>query len=105
MSRGLVSWEGVVHNITYLGLEWQIKKVVGDWWRRWAKMEVGSGRAAEQNAKWLDEDEEDECKRRKVPINEQVSDDEGETDIVQQQRRRSEADAVVDTMLGALNKL
>lgn len=105
MSRGLVSWEGVVHNITYLGLEWQIKKVVGDWWRRWAKMEVGSGRAAEQNTKWLNEEDEDEGDARKVPVSAGDSDDEGNVDVVQPQRRRSEADAAVDSMLGALNKL
>jgi len=106
MSRGLVSWEGVVHNITYLGLEWPIKRVVGDWWRRWAKMEVGTSRVAEQEAKWLDEDDDGgEGEGREVPLSGQDSDEEGDVDGLQKARRSSEVDAAVEGMLGALNKL
>jgi hypothetical protein len=41
LSSGHVSWQGMVKNIEYLGLDDSIKKVVGIWWRRWVKVESG----------------------------------------------------------------
>lgn len=45
LSKGLVSWQGLVHNIDYLDLDDGIKRVVGKWWRKWIKTEsqVGTG--------------------------------------------------------------
>ncbi|KAK4690041.1 hypothetical protein P7C73_g42, partial [Tremellales sp. Uapishka_1] len=41
LSRGLVTWQGVVKNVDYLGLDDGIKRVIGKWWRRWVKVAVG----------------------------------------------------------------
>ncbi len=43
LSGGQVSWQGIVKNIEYLGLDDSIKKVIGIWWRRWVKVEAGRG--------------------------------------------------------------
>lgn len=44
LSRGLVTWQGVVKNIEYLALDDAIKRVMGKWWRRWVKIDVGRER-------------------------------------------------------------
>lgn len=44
MSTGDISWQGVVKNIEYLGLDNNVKRVLGSWWRRWVK--VAAGRSA-----------------------------------------------------------
>jgi hypothetical protein len=41
LSKGIVTWQGVVKNIDYLGLDDGIKRVIGKWWRRWVKVAVG----------------------------------------------------------------
>jgi len=40
LSRGLVSWQGLVHNIDFLDLDDPIKRTVGKWWRKWVKTEA-----------------------------------------------------------------
>lgn len=37
LSRGLVTWQGVIRNIEYLGLDNEIKLLAGKWWKRWVK--------------------------------------------------------------------
>lgn len=41
MSKGTVSWQGIVKNIEFLGLDDSIKRVMGVWWRRWVKVAAG----------------------------------------------------------------
>ena len=62
LSRGLVSWKGLVHNIDYLDLDDPIKRIVGRWWRKWVKAEVQGSRGVAQADE--DEDEEDDGLRR-----------------------------------------
>lgn len=47
LSGGHVSWQGIVKNIEYLGLDDSIKKVIGIWWRRWVKVEAGRGESGD----------------------------------------------------------
>lgn len=42
LSRGLVSWQGLVYNIDFLDLDDGIKRCVGNWWRKWIKTETQS---------------------------------------------------------------
>lgn len=37
LSRGLATWQGVIRNIEYLGLDNEIKLLAGKWWKRWVK--------------------------------------------------------------------
>lgn len=46
LNRGLVTWQGVVKNIEYLALDDSVKRVMGKWWRRWVKTDVGRQRTA-----------------------------------------------------------
>jgi hypothetical protein len=41
LSQGLATWQGLVKNIEYLGLDDSIKRVIGKWWRTWVKTDVG----------------------------------------------------------------
>lgn len=62
LSSGQVSWRGLVANIQYLGMDDRTKRVVGGWWRRWAK--AGGRDAKEQQVgrsrKTATEDSDDE---------------------------------------------
>lgn len=65
LSKGLVEWQGVVKNVHYLGMDDNVKRVLGKWWRRWIKTDEGrqrSGMAGGQSAKerWPLSDTEDE---------------------------------------------
>ena len=44
LSRGIVEWQGVVKNIHYLGMDDNVKRVMGKWWRRWVKTEARTQR-------------------------------------------------------------
>lgn len=46
LSRGSVTWQGIVKNIEYLSLDDSIKRVMGKWWRTWVKTDVGRGQYA-----------------------------------------------------------
>ncbi|KIR33527.1 hypothetical protein I307_00603 [Cryptococcus deuterogattii 99/473] len=37
LSRGFATWQGVIRNIEYLGLDNEIKLLAGKWWKRWVK--------------------------------------------------------------------
>ncbi|WVF67694.1 hypothetical protein IAT40_002453 [Kwoniella sp. CBS 6097] len=37
LSKGLVTWQGVIRNIEYLALDNEIKLLAGKWWKRWVK--------------------------------------------------------------------
>nr|XP_019011802.1 uncharacterized protein I206_03908 [Kwoniella pini CBS 10737]OCF50583.1 hypothetical protein I206_03908 [Kwoniella pini CBS 10737] len=37
LSKGLVTWQGVIRNIEYLSLDNEIKLLAGKWWKRWVK--------------------------------------------------------------------
>ncbi|WVW85233.1 hypothetical protein I302_107271 [Kwoniella bestiolae CBS 10118] len=37
LSKGLVTWQGVIRNIEYLSLDNEIKLLAGRWWKRWVK--------------------------------------------------------------------
>jgi hypothetical protein len=52
LSRGIVSWQGLVYNIDFLDLDDGIKRCVGNWWRKWIKTETQSttGRNAEDSS-------------------------------------------------------
>lgn len=41
LNTGLCNWQGLVRNIEYLGMDDSIKRVIGKWWRRWIKTDVG----------------------------------------------------------------
>lgn len=41
LNTGLCTWQGLVRNIEYLGMDDSIKRVMGKWWRRWVKTDVG----------------------------------------------------------------
>ena len=46
-----MTWQGIVKNIEYLGLDDGVKKVMGKWWRRWIKTERGrEGRGGPRRA-------------------------------------------------------
>jgi hypothetical protein len=47
LSQGLATWQGLVKNIEYLGLDDSIKRVIGKWWRTWVKTDVGRQSASE----------------------------------------------------------
>lgn len=61
LSRGIVSWQGLVYNIDFLDLDDGIKRCVGNWWRKWIKTETQSttGRNVEDSS-----DDDDEGTRR-----------------------------------------
>lgn len=44
LSKGIVEWQGVVKNIHYLGMDDNVKRVMGKWWRRWVKTEARAAR-------------------------------------------------------------
>ncbi|WVQ79763.1 hypothetical protein IAT38_001863 [Cryptococcus sp. DSM 104549] len=46
LSKGLVTWQGVIRNIEYLGLDHEIKYLAGKWWKRWVKPADPGERAA-----------------------------------------------------------
>ncbi|ADV23651.1 hypothetical protein I305_01638 [Cryptococcus gattii E566] len=74
LSRGFATWQGVIRNIEYLGLDSEIKLLAGKWWKRWVKpVEAdertngvqsvsGSmkGKGTVTGAEFDDDDEEDE---------------------------------------------
>lgn len=64
LSRGIVSWQGLVYNIDFLDLDDGIKRCVGNWWRKWIKTETQSttGRNAEDSSD--DDDDEGEGAQR-----------------------------------------
>nr|XP_018261802.1 uncharacterized protein I303_06247 [Kwoniella dejecticola CBS 10117]OBR83960.1 hypothetical protein I303_06247 [Kwoniella dejecticola CBS 10117] len=37
LSKGLVTWQGVIRNIEYLSLDNEIKLLAGKWWKRWVR--------------------------------------------------------------------
>ncbi|ODN92129.1 hypothetical protein L198_05801 [Cryptococcus wingfieldii CBS 7118] len=37
LTKGIVTWQGVIRNIEYLGLDPEIKHLAGKWWKRWVK--------------------------------------------------------------------
>ncbi|WRT68739.1 uncharacterized protein IL334_005719 [Kwoniella shivajii] len=37
LSKGLVTWQGVIRNIEYLSLDNEVKLLAGKWWKRWIK--------------------------------------------------------------------
>ncbi|WWC90359.1 uncharacterized protein L201_005292 [Kwoniella dendrophila CBS 6074] len=37
LSKGLVTWQGIIRNIEYLSLDNEIKLLAGKWWKRWVK--------------------------------------------------------------------
>jgi hypothetical protein len=41
-----VTWQGLIKNIEYLGLDNRIKRVLGSWWRRWVKVAPGRRESA-----------------------------------------------------------
>lgn len=52
LSSGEASWQGMVKNIEYLGLDNDLRRVVRAWWRRWVKVgEAGAGRRNDYAAK------------------------------------------------------
>ena len=59
LSKGIISWEGLVYNIDYLDLEDDIKRIVGKWWRKWVKTESSSG-SRNDGTEFEDDDEEEE---------------------------------------------
>ena len=46
LSRGLVSWQGLVRNVDYLDMDDAIKRAVGKWWRRWVRPATGRSTGA-----------------------------------------------------------
>lgn len=93
MNRGLVEWQGVVKNVHYLGLDDNIKRVMGKWWRKWVKTDVG--RASARPAPISDDESDEELQ----------SEHEGEraSDETEVPLRRASADEhVVSGMLKAL---
>ena len=38
LAQGKISWQGVVKNTEYLGLDNAIKRILGSWFRRWVKV-------------------------------------------------------------------
>jgi hypothetical protein len=64
LSRGIVSWQGLVYNIDFLDLDDGIKRCVGNWWRKWIKTETQSttGRNPAEDSS---DDEEEETQRAK----------------------------------------
>ena len=56
LSKGIVDWQGLVHNIDYLDLDDNIKRIVGQWWRKWVKTEAQNNRSGNGDS---DEEEED----------------------------------------------
>ncbi|KAK8854496.1 hypothetical protein IAR55_003234 [Kwoniella newhampshirensis] len=57
LSSSTITWQGFVRNIDYLGLDEDIKRITGDWWKRWVKVRPnpnpsGSGVAAPAPAPW-----------------------------------------------------
>nr|XP_031863832.1 uncharacterized protein CI109_000474 [Kwoniella shandongensis]KAA5530904.1 hypothetical protein CI109_000474 [Kwoniella shandongensis] len=46
LSSGSVTWQGLVRNIEYLGLDNEIKKLTGDWWKRWVRPTSAGERSA-----------------------------------------------------------
>jgi hypothetical protein len=67
LSRGLVEWQGVVKNVHYLGMDDNVKRVLGKWWRRWIKTDEGRARNGAGVAKsngtktWMDSDEDEDA--------------------------------------------
>lgn len=64
LSSGEVSWQGMVKNIEYLGLDNEIRRVVRAWWRRWVKVgeAAGAGRRSDaNNAAQVSQESEDEA--------------------------------------------
>lgn len=77
LSKGIVEWQGVVKNIHYLGMDDNVKRVMGKWWRRWVKTEARAVQAevpddvsdtdSETNGMELEEEgEESEIPTRRV---------------------------------------
>ncbi|KAI5453160.1 hypothetical protein NCC49_006188 [Naganishia albida] len=46
LARNHVTWQGLIKNIEYLGLDNRIKRVLGSWWRRWVKVTPGRRESA-----------------------------------------------------------
>jgi hypothetical protein len=46
LARNHVTWQGLIKNIEYLGLDNRIKRVLGSWWRRWVKVAPGRRESA-----------------------------------------------------------
>jgi hypothetical protein len=61
LSRGQVSWQGLVRSIDYLDLDVPIKRIVGKWWRKWVKTESQATRPGSGPSEaWFDEQDDDE---------------------------------------------
>jgi len=60
LNSGAVSWRGLVANIEYLGLDDRTKRVVGRWWRRWARAEERANRGFDADADTDDDDDLDD---------------------------------------------
>lgn len=41
LGRGEITWQGIVKNVEYLGMDNEIKRVIRSWWRRWVKVAGG----------------------------------------------------------------
>lgn len=41
LARNHVTWQGLIKNIEFLGLDNRLKRVLGSWWRRWVKVAPG----------------------------------------------------------------
>ncbi|WVR09298.1 hypothetical protein IAU60_006363 [Kwoniella sp. DSM 27419] len=80
LSKGMVTWQGVIRNIEYLSLDNEIKLLAGRWWKRWVKptepterripsgpgLVGGKRRSASYSGKRpaVDDEDEDEQERR-----------------------------------------
>lgn len=105
LSRGLVSWQGLVHNIDYLDLDDSIKRTVGKWWRKWVKTETQTARGVQ------DEDEDGDDASAGVMGKQNVAMDESGDECSE---RGDEADmdgegesevGIDEAMMGALKNL
>jgi hypothetical protein len=67
LTSGVVSWRGLVANIQYLGLDDRTKRVVGRWWRRWARAEERANRGFDADADSEEEEDEDEDEDAQAP--------------------------------------
>lgn len=60
LNSGTINWRGMVANIEYLGLDDRTKRVVGRWWRRWARAEERANRGFDADADTDDDDDNDD---------------------------------------------
>ena len=116
LSRGQVSWQGLVRSIDYLDLDVPIKRIVGKWWRKWVKTESQATRPGSGPSEaWFDEQDDDE-EGDGIGRGKSIRGDDGNSDGEEDDMagggeiRRPEihselADGIGDDMLGALEKL